>query len=341
MSVSQQKPEPGVTKRQTRRASSKQCLEEIERLTVQMDLKKESIDKPSYSQFFQKYLPAQTQLIRDTKEKPSSTSNMLQVPVIIKRQRISEIRDENYKIKREEELKKKEQEMIAKKTEELRQQIVELFNQSMQRVKDSKPEILNSIGLLKQQGKSLPQIVPPTSNPIVELQEFRNSKLKQSQLFRELIVKMIKLQSQKYAPEELLAIPCFRHQLDAMLDFVPKVIDFCLENHKVTNSLYVTIPCLKNYNLRERVENLQQIIDMLETIELNFNSVQESQNFSISTVTGFIGQQIAETKKRIFLYDQEDIKPKLKEENYNFIERLNTEFQTYNSEFIALQEQYH
>lgn len=75
---------------------------------------------------------------------------------------------------------------------------------------------------------------------------------------------------------------------------------------------------------------------MLETIEVNFNSIQESPSFCVSKLAGFIDQQISETKKKIFYYDQEDIKPKLKEENYNFIERLNTEFQTYNNEFLSL-----
>ena len=206
----------------------------------------------------------------------------------------------------------------------------------MLKVKETKPEVLRSIGTLKQQGRGLPSHSPQSINAAVALQEFKNPKMKHSLLFKELMIKMLAVQSKKYSSEELEGLLCFRGQLDVLVDFVPRMLDFCLESHKVTNALYVTVPCLRNYNLRERVENLQQTIDILETIELNFNTVQESPAFSIANVTSFIDKEIAETKKRIFIYDQEDIKPRLKEENYNFIERLNTEFQSYNSEFISL-----
>lgn len=102
-------PEIQQVKRVSKRMSSKQSLEELEKLTMQKDIKKDIMDKPSYSQFFQKYLPNATVSVpRESKEKTHNVQTLLQAPVIIKRQRVSEIRDENYKTKREEELKKKE-----------------------------------------------------------------------------------------------------------------------------------------------------------------------------------------------------------------------------------------
>lgn len=118
-------PEIQQVKRVSKRMSSKQSLEELEKLTMQKDIKKDNAEKPSYSQFFQKYLPQATvSVTKESKEKINNVQTLLQAPVIIKRQRVSEIRDENYKTKREEELKKKEQELITQRQEQLKEKIL-------------------------------------------------------------------------------------------------------------------------------------------------------------------------------------------------------------------------
>lgn len=67
---------------------------------------------------------------------------------------------------------------------------------------------------------------------------------------------MLKIQASRLTSPELESIFCYKYQMQVYMDFLMKMVDYSLESGKVINTMYVTIPCLKNYKTKEKIENL-------------------------------------------------------------------------------------
>lgn len=109
-----------------------------------------------------------------------------------------------------------------------------------------------------------------------------------------------------------------------------KCLETQLNRQELSTTYVVWQPNLRNYQVKDWSAIYKRLNDIYEYILTNYQSVQESHNFNPENVRMQIEDQISKTFSELTEVSEAEALLKVREDDYNFFERVEFDFQGYN-----------